>query len=387
MTILKTLVRVGIAVGILVSIHYYLWARLVRDPGWALKIQRPLSTAIILGAFLIPIGLFVGWYASNWVGRSIAWLGYTWLGTMFLLLVATAATEAIRLLGAAADPDRRQLLARGLALGVATIGVSASGFGIRRALRPIEVKEVKVELDRLPIAFDGLKIVQLTDVHIGPTIRRDFILDIVTKTNATNPDLIVLTGDIVDGSVDHLREHTEPFGALRATHGVYFVTGNHEYYSGADEWIAEMERLGIRVLRNERIEIKSADAQFDLVGIDDWTAHHFGPGHGADLKKALLGRDKNQLCVLLAHNPMAGTEAIEEGVDFQISGHTHGGQIWPFNKVVGLVSRWVVGLYREGRTQIYVSPGTGYWGPPMRIGTSAEITKIVLRVTGKTVTA
>jgi predicted MPP superfamily phosphohydrolase len=218
-------------------------------------------------------------------------------------------------------------------------------------------------------------------LHIGLEIRHAFVDDVVQKTNAMNPDMIVLTGDMVDGSVEHLREHAAPLAALKAKHGVYFVTGNHEYYSGADEWIAEFRRLGIRVLRNERVEIDVPGAGFDLAGIDDWSAHNFGAHHGADLKRALSERDDSRAVILLAHNPKAGEEAIEHGVDLQLSGHTHGGQIWPFNYAVRLTTPWVKGLYQEGNTQIYVSPGTGYWGPPMRLGTTAEITKVVLRST------
>lgn len=379
MSVLKILLRITIPITILISIHYYLWARLVRDPGWPIVVHRSLTVAVIIATMLIPAGLIIGWYTTNPVGRAVAWLGYTWLGTMFLLLVATAVSEFIRAAGAIIDPDRRVFFARGIAFGVATLGLGGSAFGIRRALRPIGVKEVNVVLEKLSPKANGLVIAQLTDTHIGPTIRREFIEDVVAKTNALNPDIIALTGDMIDGSVEHLREHVEPFSRLKARYGVFFVTGNHEYYSGADAWIAEIERLGIRVLRNERVEIGPAAAAFDLVGVDDWTAHRFGGNHGADLEAALKGRDETRLCVLLAHNPMAANDAIERGIDLQLSGHTHGGQIWPFNGVVRLVSRFVVGLYKEKNTQIYVSPGTGYWGPPMRIGTQAEITKIVLR--------
>lgn len=379
MAILKTLLRISIPVTILILIHYYLWARLVRDPQWPLAVQRSLLLLLVVAAFLIPVGLVIGWFTSSPVGRAVAWAGYTWLGTMFLLLVGTAVSELFRLANAVTDLGRREVLLRGISLGVGLACASASAYGVKRALRPVEVKEVDISLSRLPSAANGLTIAQLTDVHIGPTIRREFIEDIVSKTNALQPDIIALTGDMVDGSVEHLREHFEPFANLRARYGVYFVTGNHEYYSGADAWIAEIQRLGIRVLRNERVEVGPEGGTIDLVGIDDWTAHNFGPHHGADLPRALSGRDSSRLCVLLAHNPMAGKEAIENGIDLQISGHTHGGQIWPFNRVVQLVNKWVVGLYLEGATQIYVSPGTGYWGPPMRLGTKAEITKFVLR--------
>jgi hypothetical protein len=230
-------------------------------------------------------------------------------------------------------------------------------------------------IDRLAATASGTRIVQLTDVHVGPTIGKGFIEDVVKRANALEPDVIVITGDLVDGSVEELAEHVAPLGTLRARHGVYFVTGNHEYYSGADAWIAHLERLGIRVLRNEHVAI-GGEGGFDLAGIDDLSAH--GQGHGADLAKALLGRDAARACVLLAHQPRAIALANELGVDLQLSGHTHGGQMFPWNFAVRLQQPFVAGLHRLGRAQIYVSNGTGYWGPPMRLGAPAEITEIEL---------
>jgi predicted MPP superfamily phosphohydrolase len=179
--------------------------------------------------------------------------------------------------------------------------------------------------------------------------------------------------------VAELRDAIAPIAGLRARHGVYFVTGNHEYYSGVDAWLAELTRLGVRVLRNERVEIGGGDASFDLAGIDDWSSRGMAPGHGPDLPRALDGRDPARELVLLAHQPRAVHEAAARGVGLQLSGHTHGGQIWPWGFAVRLQQPYVLGLSREGRTHIYVSPGTGYWGPPMRLGTRGEITRVILR--------
>jgi predicted MPP superfamily phosphohydrolase len=163
---------------------------------------------------------------------------------------------------------------------------------------------------------------------------------------------------------------------------VYFVTGNHEYYAGAESWCAHLTSLGLRVLRNERVEIGTADASFDLAGIDDLSGRHFGPGHGADLPRALSGRDSSRELVLLAHQPRVVVEAEQAGVGLQLSGHTHGGQIWPFNFLVRLQQPVISGLERVGRALIYVSDGTGYWGPPMRLGSRAEITQLTLEAAG-----
>jgi predicted MPP superfamily phosphohydrolase len=271
------------------------------------------------------------------------------------------------------------MVARGIAeaagLTVATLGA----VSVRSALGDIEVPEVEVRLPRLPPALSGFTIVQLSDVHIGPTIGRRFVEHVVEKSNAQKPDAIVITGDLVDGSVATLRQHVEPLAKLKARHGVFFVTGNHEYYSGVDEWLTELERLGIRVLRNERVSLGDSDASLDLAGVDDHHANGFGPGHGADYDKPFRGRDPERELVVLAHQPSQITRLAPARPGLQLSGHTHGGQIWPFGALVRLNQPYVAGLHRhDDTTQIYVSRGTGYWGPPMRLFCPAEITKLVL---------
>jgi len=280
--------------------------------------------------------------------------------------------------GVPADPERRHAIARLFGGAAALVGIGASGIGVASVLSPVAVSRVRVAIDRLTKAKSGYRIVQITDIHVGPTIGRDFIEQIVSSVNALNPDLIAITGDLVDGSVDDLAEQVAPLGKLRAKDGVFFVTGNHEYYSGADAWIAHLgTKLGVRVLRNEHVRI-GGDEGFDLAGIDDASAHGFGNGHGADLHKALEGRDSSRACVLLAHQPRGIDLADALGVDLQLSGHTHGGQMVPWNFLVRLQQPFVAGLHKLARAQIYVSRGTGYWGPPMRVGVPAEITEIEL---------
>jgi len=221
-----------------------------------------------------------------------------------------------------------------------------------------------------------LKIVQLTDIHVGPTIGRTFMDDLVRKTNALEPDVIAITGDLVDGSVAELAEHVAPLAGLRARHGVYFCTGNHEYYSGADDWIAHLGTLGIDVLRNEHRVIEHEGARLAIAGVHDWTSGQFG--HATDVSAALDGKDADVPVVLLAHQPKHIDEAADHGVALQLSGHTHGGQIFPFNYLVGLDQPYVKGLHDHRGTQLYVSSGTGYWGPPMRLAVPAEITELTL---------
>jgi predicted MPP superfamily phosphohydrolase len=377
----------GVMLTLVGAVHYYVWARLVRDTVLPAPWQRALTAAIAGMYVLVPLS-FVLRRAELPFTVPLIWLSSFWLGILLLLLVVLAAGDATRgvialgaKLGSAppADAERRLALARlfGLVVVLVTGGLAAAA--VRSGLARVAVRNVNVRLRRLPKKLDGLTIVQLTDVHVGPTIGRAFIEDIVTRTNALAPDIVAITGDLVDGSVDDLRDAIAPLAGLKARHGVYFCTGNHEYYSGAPEWCAELTRIGIRVLRNERVIVGNGPDSFDLAGIDDESAHRFGEGHGADLARAVAGRDPARELVLLAHQPKAVLEAKEHGVGLQLSGHTHGGQIWPWNYAVRLQQPVVAGLARFGETQVYVSRGTGYWGPPMRLAAPAEITRITLQ--------
>lgn len=368
--------------------HYYLWARLVRDPGFSPGIFKTLTSALIALFVSIPLSLVLARTVTGPLGRVAVWVAFVWLGLTFILVVVLGAldllrsaallVDGVRSNAEPVDPERRRLLARILAGSVALIAGAMGLSALRSGLGRIRTHEVRVALDRLPSELDGTSIVQISDVHIGPTLRKEFLEEVVRQVNALSPDVVAITGDLVDGSVDDLREHVAPLAHIRARHGVFFVTGNHEYYSGAEEWCAELERLGIRVLRNERVQVGSAEASFDLAGIDDYHAAQFGNGHGADLARAVAGRDKSRELVLLAHQPRAVFEAREHEVGLQLSGHTHGGQIWPWNFMVKLQQPVVSGLARFGRTWVYVSNGTGFWGPPMRLGAPAEITRVVL---------
>jgi hypothetical protein len=375
-----------IACSVLGSIHYYLWARLVRDT----RLPEPWNTTATWTLAVLGVLIVVGMVASRVVSRALSspvmWVVYIWIGLFFFLFMLLGALDVVRGVVALVqrfgatpppDPERRQFLARILGGVVGVGGLGLASFGLVNVLRPVAVKRVKVTLTNLPAAASGFRIVQLTDVHVGPTIGKDFIEDLVAKVNALEPDLVAITGDLVDGSVAELGALVAPLGKLRAREGVYFVTGNHEYYSGVDQWLEFLGTLGIRVLRNEHVSIRG-DEGFDLAGIDDASAASYGRGHGADLHRAVGGRSPSRALVLLAHQPNGIALAERLGVDLQLSGHTHGGQLFPWNFVVRLVFPFLAGLYRQGRTQVYVSEGTGYWGPPMRVGTAAEITHIEL---------
>jgi len=248
---------------------------------------------------------------------------------------------------------------------------------MNKAVRP-SIVDVPVTLSRLPKSLDGFSITQLTDVHIGNTIGREFIEDMVDRTNEMASDVIVITGDLVDGKPDRLREAAAPLADLHAEHGVFFVTGNHEYYSGVDPWMEHLDGLGIRVLRNECVSVGDGEDSFDLAGIDDHSARYWR-GHGADLESAVAGRDESRELVLLAHQPRQVKMAVKHGVGLQLSGHTHGGQVWPWHYLaMAQQGGLLAGLSEHGDTQLYVSRGTGYWGPPVRVLAPAEITRVVL---------
>ena len=287
------LVAAAVLSGLSWLLHRYVWARLVRDAVWAAPWGRGLTLAVFTLAALVPV-VFVG---MRWLPRSInaplAWVVYTWLGFALYLFLLTALSDAGRVVGALvgalpADPDRRRLLGRTVAASVGALSALIGLGGIANVARGFDIRRVRIPLARLPLSASGYSIVQLTDVHIGPTIGRDFLEGVVREANKLAPDLIVITGDLVDGSVEQLGALVEPLRELRARDGVFFVTGNHEYYSGADAWIAHLRTLGVRVLRNERVSIRDA---FDLAGVDDASAHRMLADHGQDVPKALAGRD------------------------------------------------------------------------------------------------
>jgi predicted MPP superfamily phosphohydrolase len=385
------------SLAILGGMHWYLWMRLVRDPALADPWRRILAIAFVALTLALPAGMLALRLAPRPLDRIVPIAAFTWLGLAFLLFVAVLALDLARLVAQGAslladlararpdppqDPARRIFVARALAgtAVAATAGVSALSF--RSATGPAEITEIPVRLERLPRALSGLTIAQITDLHVGPTIGERHVRRIVEQVNAMRPDLVAVTGDLVDGTVRELGAAVGHLGRLQARHGVYFVTGNHEYYSGVGPWLAELSRLGLRVLRNERVEIGDAGASLDLAGVHDWSTRRFDGSERQDLDRALAGRDPERALVLLAHQPRGIEEAVRAGVELQISGHTHGGQIVPFNLLVRAVYPYVKGLHRHeegGRSgQIFVSRGTGYWGPPLRLGSPPEIAKLVL---------
>ncbi|MBC8072786.1 MAG: metallophosphoesterase [Deltaproteobacteria bacterium] len=327
---------------------------------------------------------------GGWIAVAYPRVSYTWMAILLCTFVAVLLGDLVRL-GAfayrrlspappAVDVARRHFVAHTIPRGIAIGSGLLSGYGIARAFDDATITELAVKIPRLPSALDGVSIVQLTDVHVGPFIRRRYLDRLVEQANALDPDVLVITGDLVDGSVAELGSSVAGLAALNARYGTYFVTGNHDYSSGDLEWCAFLESLGITVLRNRRVSIGDAGGSFDLVGVDDWSGGRRRGGTGYDLDAAMKDRDPERAAVLLAHQPTNFSVAAAAGVDLQISGHTHGGQIFPMTAMVGLAYPYSRGLYQAGDRHIFVGRGCGFWGPPARLGSTREIAKLVLTV-------
>ena len=369
--------------------HTYLYRRLVH----ATTRSKVIRGAAIVVFALFTLALMNRKRIAHLFGDAAVNASYLWMGVALCLVQAVLVADAVALAlalyrrwkppapveaPAPADPERRIFLARTLAGGAFSLGGGTAFYGHWRAFAAPEVTEVEVKLPKLPRALEGLSIVQLTDVHVGPFIRRKFMDELVARTNALKPDLVVITGDLVDGSVPVLGPSVAALANLKSRFGTHFVTGNHEYYSGELEWTAFLETLGIAVLRNRHVPIGDAGGHLDLVGVDDWSGGRRRGRPGYDLDQALAGRDPERAAVLLAHQPANFRVAAARGVDLQISGHTHGGQLFPMTMLVGLQWEHVAGHYREADSHLYVSRGCGFWGPPMRVGSPPEIVKLVL---------
>lgn len=373
---------------VLVGGHWYLAERLIFGASLSPFVEAVLAWGLVgCAATLVlqPVGERL--LSPPW-SRFIAWPALLWMGLFFYLFLGVAFSDLLLLVGGLVTPKELHAAVgpidapgngqlRAAAVLVAALALVA--VGLRGGLAGPVLERVEVRLPRWPRALDGFRIVQISDIHIGPILGRAFSQHVCDRVNALVPDLVAITGDLVDGSVHRLRAEVEPFGGLRGRHGVFFVTGNHDHYSGADGWSQRVRELGFRVLRNERVTIEEHGATFELAGVDDHRSGFESGRGGEDLDAALADLPKGRPVVLLAHDPSTFKRAFRMGIDLQISGHTHGGQIWPFAYFVRLAVPFVAGLYRRGDCQVYVSRGTGFWGPPMRFRAPAEITEIVLR--------
>ncbi len=373
--------------------HLYLYRRLVRQLVHG-RLPRLLALAVlVLMTCVLGFRRTVLDRLPEAATGIVTMATYSWMGVALCLVLALLALDVGRVLFAvvrrvrpaapvpvppSVDEDRRHFLTRTLAGGAFVAGGGLATYGSWRAFSPPVVTELAVKIPKLPKALDGLSIVQLTDIHVGPFIQRRYMDALVQQANALRPDLFAITGDLVDGDVHTLGGAVSALAGLKSRYGSFFVTGNHDYYSGDDEWTAFLQSLDIQVLRNRHVRIGDAGASLDLVGVDDWSGGRWRNKKGYDLDRALQGRDPDRAAVLLAHQPANFTVAAERGMDLQVSGHTHGGQLVPMTLFIGLAWEHSAGLYRHGDSHIYVSRGCGFWGPPMRIGSPPELVKLVL---------
>ena len=384
------LTRMMIAIGLLALLNLYAASRIISRWAWAGE-HLLLSGFLFFGFFALqllgPFGdrlIFPRLkkdYDAETLVYVLDWASYLAFGILSFLVVYALATDIVSIIwkwiAAPANPvdfDRRALLT----LGLLTIGTTI--IGIRQAIVGPRVRKVEVPLNNLPAGFDGFKIVQISDLHVGPTIGHDYTQNVVNLANDLKPDLVALTGDFVDGTVADLIGDLAPISQLRATHGSFFVTGNHEYYWDASAWMAAFRTLGTDVLANEHRLIQHNGDEIVLAGVTDYSMRGRGGSvHSSDPLKALEGAPSNLIKILLAHQPASYQAAHEAGFDLQLSGHTHSGQYFPFNFFIRFFHRFYKGLNRYENMWIYINSGTGYWGPPLRTGVPSEITLITLR--------
>jgi predicted MPP superfamily phosphohydrolase len=349
-------------------------------PDLAVGLKGILIGAVLLAASsaLVRIGLVAPSLRRTRWSEPLAWAGLLAMGFFSSLFVLTLVRDLL-LLGLWIAGAGGPAFSHDSAVAVPLLALAVTLVGFVNARRLARVVRVEVPIAGLPAELDGYSIAQISDIHVGPTIKRPYLNAIVNKVNGLKPDAIAVTGDLVDGSVQRLALHTEPLARLSAPDGAFFVTGNHEYYSGAEQWIAEVRRLGLRVLMNEHVIRRRGDAALMIAGVTDYSAQHFNPAHKSDPHLAAAGAPRDvAVRILLAHQPRSAPAAADAGFDLQLSGHTHGGQFFPWNFFVPLQQPFVAGLNRVRSLWVYTSRGTGYWGPPKRFGAPSEITLVRL---------
>ncbi len=380
-----------------VLFHAYAGLRLLPALGatWA---EWALAGVLTVSALSMPLGL-MGHRLARPPVAEMAWRVLTWTGLLCMgffssLMVLTLLRDVVLVAlwaagwaGLQAAAGWGDDVARLSAQAVPVLATAVTLWGFVNARRTAAVVRVDVPLTGLPPALHGFTLAQISDIHVGPTIKSHYLERIVQRVNALGADVVAVTGDLIDGSVAELAHHVAPLADLQSRHGTFFVTGNHEYYSGAHAWIDELRRIGLTVLMNEHVvidrqapatEASTGAALLVLAGVTDFHAAHFDPAHRSDPAAAVAGAPPGVPRVLLAHQPRSADAALRAGFDLQLSGHTHGGQFWPWNLFVPLQQPFTAGLNRLDSLWVYTSRGTGYWGPPKRFGAPSEITLIRL---------
>jgi predicted MPP superfamily phosphohydrolase len=370
----------SLVVALFALLHAYIGWRLLPDLlSWPLA-WGLLAALLVLSFVMMPVSLIVGRRRATPFADALTWIGMLLMGLFSSLLVLTVLRDVgLALLTIAhklqpgLSPGNDVAIASAMLVPVAAIAITA--LGLLNARRTAAVVRVDVPIAGLPGDLHGFTIAQITDIHVGPTIKRPYVQAIVESVNRLNADMVAVTGDLVDGSVAELADHVAPIAQLSSRPGTFFVTGNHEYYSDAHAWIDELRRLDVRVLLNEHVVLQHRQGALIVAGVTDHSGHHFDPSHRSDPRAALAGAPPDvAFKLLLAHQPRSASAAADAGFQLQLSGHTHGGQFLPWNFLVRLQQPFTAGLHRLRELWVYTSKGTGYWGPPKRFGVPSEIT-------------
>ncbi len=373
-------------------LHAFVGWRVAPDLG---AVSAPLGLAmwalVLLSALLLPMGFFAKRFVKPPLVQVLTWLGLLCMGLFSSLFVLSVLRDVGLLTTIGIDWVRPDALSLAVvrsdsALMLPPLALLMTVLGYWNARRTAAVVHVDVPIANLPATLQGFTVAQISDIHVGATIKSQYVRRIVAKVNALGADMVAITGDLVDGNLEELKEHVAPLSELNSTHGTFFVTGNHEYYSGVQAWISALRSLGIRVLMNEHVLIHhNIDAQdpeqamMVVAGVTDFGAHHFDKSHRSDPHQAMAGAPTHAVFkMLLAHQPRSSAAALQAGFDLQLCGHTHGGQFWPWNHFVKLQQPFTAGLHRLQSLWVYTSRGTGYWGPPKRFGAPSEITLLRL---------
>jgi len=365
-------------------LHLYIGLRLLPDMPFGTLGVAALGVWLIVSTSLTPLGLLARRIKRQPLSDRLAWAGLLAIGSLSSLLVLTLIRDVVLLVGYAVsgwlfEGDLLQQFKSSSAVAVPLLAGLFTLVGLINARRRAKVRSVNVPIVDLPAPLHGFTIAQISDVHIGPTIKREYVAAIVDAVNRLDADMIAVTGDLVDGSVKQLSVHTQPLSRLSARHGAFFVTGNHEYYSGVSGWVAELRRLGLCVLMNEHVVLRHKGGVVVVAGVTDYSAHHYDRAQQSDPAAAIAGAPTDAAVkLLLAHQPRSAFAAEPAGFHLQLSGHTHGGQFWPWTFFVRLQQPFTAGLRRLGSLWVYTSRGTGYWGPPQRLGAPSEITHLRL---------
>ncbi len=387
------LIWIAIMVATLSIGFFYLGWRIIIPFNLQAPYKQIAWTALAL-MYLIPFSsFFVIRFAEKW-SDAISWIGYISLGMLSFTFSILVIRDLVWLLGFGGhkifslfasspqivDTAKREFLLQATNLGVIGVAASLTAYGVYEARRKPSIITVDIPIANLPHTFDGFRIVQITDIHAGLTIKRDWIETVAEEVKNLSPDLIAFTGDLADGSVPHLKGDVAPLGELTAPHGKFFVTGNHEYYSGAEQWVDHARNLGYDVLMNEHRIISKNGSSVVLAGVTDYGGGGFIKSHTSDPHKALSGAPNDTTRILMAHQPRSLYQTDGLDLDLVLMGHTHGGQFFPWNLVATIGQPFIKGLNKwQEKTWAYVSKGTGYWGPPVRVGARSEITVLTLK--------